>query len=267
MKKYLSFFRMKFMAGIQYRVAALAGIITQYAWGGMEILIYRCFYLENQATFPMEMQALSSYIWLQQGFLALFSVGMFENDIFQSITKGDVAYELCRPCDLYFMWFFRNVGTRLSRALLRCVPIFVVAIFIPKPYGLGLPASPEAAVLFFLAGIAGFFNVIAFVMIIYISTFYMLSMQGMKIFCIAIVEMFSGSIIPIPFLPDGLRQVVELLPFAALENVPLRIYGGDIAGIEAMRAILLQVFWLVVLICVGRAWMQRALKQVVVQGG
>ena len=66
MKKYLSFFRMKFMAGIQYRIAAFAGIATQFAWGGMEILIYRSFYLENQDTFPMQMQALSSYIWLQQ---------------------------------------------------------------------------------------------------------------------------------------------------------------------------------------------------------
>lgn len=267
MKKYCSFLRMKFIAGIQYRVAAFAGILTQFAWGGMEILIYRCFYLENQDTFPMQMQALASYIWMQQGFLALFSVGMFEGDIFQSITKGDVAYELCRPCDLYFMWFFRNVGMRLSRALLRCLPIFMVAGFFPKPYGLGLPASPEAAVLFLIAGTVGFLNVIAFVMIIYISTFFMLSMQGMRIFCIALVEMLSGNVIPIPFLPNGLRQVVELLPFASMENVPLRIYGGDIAGIQAMQAILLQVFWLFVIVGVGRALMQKALKQVVVQGG
>lgn len=267
MKKYLSFFRMKFMAGIQYRIAAFAGIATQFAWGGMEILIYRSFYLENQDTFPMQMQALSSYIWLQQGFLALFSVGMFENAIFQSITRGDVAYELCRPCDLYSMWYFRNIGMRLSRALLRCVPIFIVTVFIPEPYGLGLPVSFEAAILFFIAGTIGFLNVIAFVMIIYISTFYTLSMQGMRIFCIAIVETFSGSLIPIPFLPDGLRQVVELLPFASLENVPLRIYGGDIAGMQALQAILLQIFWLVVIVGIGWALMQKALKQVVVQGG
>lgn len=33
MKKYLSFFRLRFVNGIQYRAAALAGIVTQFAWG------------------------------------------------------------------------------------------------------------------------------------------------------------------------------------------------------------------------------------------
>ena len=41
MKKYLSFFRLRFLMGLQYRTAALAGIVTQFAWGGMEILMYK----------------------------------------------------------------------------------------------------------------------------------------------------------------------------------------------------------------------------------
>ena len=32
MKKYLSFFRIRFIAGLQYRAAAWAGIATQFAW-------------------------------------------------------------------------------------------------------------------------------------------------------------------------------------------------------------------------------------------
>ena len=37
MKKYLSLLRMRFIAGLQYRAAALAGIATQFAWGFMLI--------------------------------------------------------------------------------------------------------------------------------------------------------------------------------------------------------------------------------------
>ena len=43
MKKYLSFFRLRFSMGLQYRVAAFAGLVTQFAWGGMLILAYRAF--------------------------------------------------------------------------------------------------------------------------------------------------------------------------------------------------------------------------------
>ena len=37
MKAYLSFFRIRFLAGLQYRTAAWAGIATQFAWGGMNL--------------------------------------------------------------------------------------------------------------------------------------------------------------------------------------------------------------------------------------
>ncbi|AGI39710.1 hypothetical protein Clst_1656 [Thermoclostridium stercorarium subsp. stercorarium DSM 8532] len=35
MKKYISFFRIRFINGLQYRSAAYAGIMTQFAWGSM----------------------------------------------------------------------------------------------------------------------------------------------------------------------------------------------------------------------------------------
>ena len=40
MKKYLSFFRLRFNTGLQYRAAALAGIVTQFFWG---CLLYTSF--------------------------------------------------------------------------------------------------------------------------------------------------------------------------------------------------------------------------------
>ena len=267
MKKYISMLRMKFIAGVQYRAAAFAGILTQYAWGGMEVLIYRCFYMENQTSFPMEMQALSSYIWLQQGFFLLFSVWVFENDIFEMITQGNIAYELCRPCDLYNMWMFRSMGMRLSRAALRCFPVFAVAAFLPAPYGLKLPPDLAAAGLFVVSGILGSLNVVAFGMLIYISTFFTISVQGTRAFCAAVVELLSGQVIPLPFLPDGIRQTVELLPFASMENAPLRIYGGDISGMQAIWTIFLQLFWLAAMVLAGRLLIQKALRRVVVQGG
>ncbi len=44
MKKYWAFFRLRFAMGLQYRAAAAAGIVTQFFWGGMNILVYRAFY-------------------------------------------------------------------------------------------------------------------------------------------------------------------------------------------------------------------------------
>ena len=38
MKKYLSFFKLRFVMGMQYRAAALAGVCTQFFWGLMEVI-------------------------------------------------------------------------------------------------------------------------------------------------------------------------------------------------------------------------------------
>ena len=134
MRPYLSFFRIRFTAGLQYGAAAWASISTQFAWGGMTLLLYRAFYEADAAAFPMPFSSLASYIWLQQALLALFMSWYFDDEILGSVVSGGVVYELCRPCDLYAMWFVKNVAVRLSRAVLRCAPILVFAAFLPAPY-------------------------------------------------------------------------------------------------------------------------------------
>ena len=68
MKKYLSFFRMRFLMGLQYRAAAAAGVVTQFTWGFMELLVFRAFYQADASAFPMSFEAVASYIWLQKYF-------------------------------------------------------------------------------------------------------------------------------------------------------------------------------------------------------
>ena len=267
MMKYLSFFRLRFNAGLQYRAAALAGVATQFAWGGLAILAFRAFYQANAGAFPMTLRATCSYIWMQQAFLALFAAWIMENEIFENIRNGDVVYEMCRPIDVYNMWFARNLANRLSRAVLRCMPILFLAVLLPAPYGLMAPASVQAFFLFLLGMALGWFVMTAICMVVYMITFFTVSSDGVRMVAVSLADILTGSIIPLPFFPDKIRKVAELLPFAAGENVPLRIYSGDIAGKEAWLALGLQVFWLAVLILTGKYLMSRAAKKIVVQGG
>jgi ABC-2 type transport system permease protein len=265
--KYISLFRIKFIAGLQYRAAAAAGIATQFVWGIMSLLLYKAFYEADPSSFPMSFQALSSYLWLQQAFLALFMGWFFENDIFQTITEGGIAYELCRPLDIYYMWFYRTMANRLAKAVLRCMPILVFAALLPAPYGIILPDRLSAGVWFVITTILGFLVVIVYSMLVYISTFFTYSPMGVRMVSVSLVEFFAGAVIPLPFLPEDVRRVVELLPFASMQNVPLRIYSGDINGTQILARIALQLFWIAALMWFGKWLMGHALKRVVVQGG
>lgn len=266
-KKYLSFFRIRFVNGLQYRAAALAGMATQFAWGFLLILMFSAFYRADPSAFPMEFPQLSSYIWMQQAFLALFATWFHDAEIFGLITGGNIAYELARPVDLYLLWFTRSASTRIAKAVLRCVPVLAVAALLPEPFRLGPPASLAHAALFLLTMLTGFLTVVAYSMLIYISTFYTLDSLGVRIVTMSLADFLSGALVPLPFLPDGLRRVLELTPFAAMQNLPLRVYGGSLSGGELTRGVLLGIFWSMALIVLGKWWMSRALRRVVAQGG
>ena len=114
MRKYTSFFRLRFAMGLSYRAAAWAAVSTQFAWGVMEIAMFQAFY-----------QADDSYVWLQQAFLALFAAWMLEAEVFESIKDGNIAYEMCRPMKIYPMLFVRALAMRVSRAALRFGPVLL----------------------------------------------------------------------------------------------------------------------------------------------
>lgn len=267
MKKYLSLFRIRFIHNLQYRAAAYAGVLTQFTWGFMEILLFAAFYRADAQSFPMTLSQLSSYIWLQQAFFSMFATFMFDNDALDAISNGNIAYELARPINLYNMWFTKNLSMRFSRALLRCLPILIVSALIPAPYGLSAPAGAAAFGLFITTMITAAFVLTAFIMFIYISAFYTVNSKGVRMIAASAADFFTGAIIPLPFFPPMLRQIVELTPFAAMQNLPFRIYCGNIAGKDTLYGILLQIFWLVFMLLLGKIWMRAALKRVVVQGG
>ena len=267
MRAYAAVFRMKFTGGLQYRAAALAGLATQFAWGFMELLAFSAFYRADPAAFPMSFEQTVSYIWLQQAFLALFMLWFFEGDIFDAILSGSIAYELARPVDLYGRWYAQAAAGRLSRAALRCLPVLFVAFMLPGPMRMPGPAGPAQLLLFLLSMGLSLAVVVGFSMLIHISAFYTISPVGVRVMAAVTADILAGGTVPLPFFPPALRAVAELLPFAAMQNMPLRIYSGHIAGMEALRGMGLQFFWALALIGAGRVWMKRALRRVTVQGG
>jgi ABC-2 type transport system permease protein len=267
MRTYWSFFKIRFINGLQYRAAAYAGIATQFAWGFMYIMLYHSFYRTNPSASNMSISELSSYIWLQQGFLALFMTWFLDNDIFEAISSGNVAYEICRPLDIYNMWFAKSCAIRVSKAVLRCIPILILASFLPVSYKFDLPHSIYSFSLFLISVIVGTVVVVSYSMLIYIFTFFTVSPVGVRMTMVMLADFFAGGLIPLPMLPDYLTKYIYLSPFASMQNSPFRIYTGGISGIDAVKAVILQLFWTLVLIGFGKLIMKKAMKKVIVQGG
>lgn len=267
MKKYLSFFRIRFLSGLQYRLVMFSAMTTQILWAILEILAFYALWQNSSASFPMEFDATVTYVWLKEAFLALFNTWAADDDTANIFIDGGIAYEMCRPISMYGMWFSRSLAGRLSEAALRCIPVLLAAVLLPAPFKISAPAGPAAFILFILTTILGLFVTLSFCIMVYILCFFTISPKGWRMVLTGAVDLLSGMLLPLPFFPEPVRKVVELLPFASMGNVPFRIYSGDLAGAPMLRAIVLQLTWLGIMVICGNLICRRAQHRVVVQGG
>lgn len=150
---------------------------------------------------------------------------------------------------------------------MRCVPVLLCAFLMPKAYRMTLPVNGASFLLFLLTLFLALGVTVTFCMIVYMLCFFMISPQGFRMVLTGAVDFLSGNIIPLPFFPKKYLFLVEMSPFAYMQNVPFRIYSGDLAGEEIYQCILKQIFWLMTLMCIGIIIWKRAEKRVVIQGG
>lgn len=267
MKPYIAFFKQCFMTGLQYRAAAVAGMATQYFWGFMYLMIYGAFYSNAATATNFAFAQLVDYIWLQQAFLALIMNWYRDNDLFKLITSGNIAYELCRPMDIYRFWYAKLLAKRLSAALLRFLPIIVCALVIPEPYRLHLPANLISFTFFILAMILGCFLMIALNMFVYLLTMKIMSPMGSLLLYSVAADFMSGTVIPLPFMPERLQNILNYLPFRYTADFSFRIYSGHISGQVLYQGFIIQLTWLALSVVLGKLWMNASLKKVAIQGG
>ncbi|NMM50954.1 ABC transporter permease [Paenibacillus aquistagni] len=259
--------RLRFQLGLQYRAAALAGLATQLFFGFIFIMVFEAFYAFGPKDPGMTLEQVITYSWLKQAFLSLMMLWIRDNELFQLITSGNIAYELCRPCRTYDFWYAKLLGQRLASAALRCLPILIIVLFLPAPYGLTPPADAASLLLFFIALMVGTFMVVAISMLIYISVFVTMNPSGSILLFAVFSEFLAGFIIPVPLMPEWMQRIVYMLPFHYTVDFPLRIFTGHIPKMEAIQGIGMQLIWLSVLVLLGAWLMKRILRKVVVQGG
>lgn len=267
MKTYLSYFKLKFITGLQYRASALAGISTQIFFGLVYIFVYIAFYESNSGSIPMPLDKLVSFLWLNQAFFALIYLWYKDKDIIKMIKTGNIAYELCRPQDVYMMWASKIMGERLSNAALRFLPVIIIACLLPKPYNLDLSITLPRLIIFLISFILSTFVMTFLILLYHIICLYTLDEKGIVNIFMVVSDILSGLSVPLPFFPNILQKIAYALPFRYVSDFPFQLYVGNISINNGLIGIGMQILWIIILVVIGMLLMNNALKKAVIQGG
>ncbi len=269
-RPYQAVFRARFQLLLQYRAAALAGFGTQCWWGAIKVMIFTAF-LSGPVASPMTLRQTIDYVWLGQAFLMLLPWSA-DAELARMVRSGDIAYERLRPVDGYAYWYARAVARRTATPLLRAMPmVLMTGVILPSlglgRWGLGPPAGIDASLLFVVSMALVVALSSAFSTLLDVLVVITLSERGVNILVAPLAIVFSGSLIPLPLLPEWLQPFMQYQPFAGLLDFPFRIYSGHLIGWSAVAALGRQVVWTLILVALGRAIMRRAMARLETQGG
>ncbi len=272
LRPYLAIIGTRFRLLLQYRAAALAGLWTQAYFGAVLIMIYEAFYAgSDPAARPMTMGQIVSYVWIGQ---ALFCMLPWNADaeVRDLVRSGAVAYELCRPVDLYSFWFARALALRTAPTVLRAVPMLLLVMLVfphcgLQEFRLAPPPTLASGAAFLLALVCALLLGCAITMLINISFLWTLGADGILVLISAAVTFFSGMLIPLPLFPQWARPLLGWLPFAGLLDLPSRLYCGNLPPAAIFLIAARQLGWTAALIGLGRWLLARGMRHIVVQGG
>ena len=266
MRAYFSNFKLRIMMFLQYKEAAIAGLTTQFFWGIMLVFIYMALY-QNNGNVSMNIEEVITYVWLHQAFYAFLNVRLSDKDISDSIKNGNVAYEIIRPYNLYYWWYIKTISKRIAGGVLRFMPVIILSMLLPKPYGITLPSSFLHFVLFIISLLLGCLVVSGINMLVHTIGFYTYNEAGISSMLNTTMEFLAGELVPVALLPMFLQKSTYYLPFRLIGDLPFRIYSNNIGISEGLFSIGLQIIWIIILIVIGNYIVKKSLNKVFIQGG
>jgi ABC-2 type transport system permease protein len=272
-RPYLAAFSARFQLMLQYRAAALAGFVTQCWWGGIKVMVYTAFFAASPAaaSAPITLSQAITYTWLAQAFLTL-SPWAGDPDIAQAVRSGGIGYDRLRPLDTYWWWYVRAAAWMTARALPRALLMLAVAGVAMPLLGLEAwswrpPADAVQAGLFATSMVLVVLLSSAFVMLLNITAVATMDERGVNTLVSSVLILLSGNLLPLSLFPDWAQTFLFIQPFAGFIDIPFRIYFGGLTGMDAAAGLGLQVFWTLLFVGLGRAWMASQMRRLQMQGG
>ena len=251
-----------------YRAALIAGLITNSVFGAINAMALLAVFAARPQINGYDATDAVTQVFVGQ---MLITVTMIISvapslDLAERIRTGEVANDMLRPVSLQGWCLAQDLGRATFGFLFRGVPTFLVGVVL---FGAVVPNEVAGALAFLvsviLAALVGF----ALRYLYSLCGFWMLDSRGVWVVAGLIGPVAAGMILPLPLFPPVIGEVLRLLPWASLVQIPAEILLGkdSLSGGGVLGGLALQALWAALLLGLG-AWITAtAMRRVVIQGG
>jgi ABC-2 type transport system permease protein len=252
-----------FRRQVAYRTANLAGLVTNGCFGYLRAVVFLTVYQNRTQIAGYVMTDVITFTWVTQALIMVVMLwGWWEVE--DTIRSGDVVSDLAKPFSFLGFWLARDFGRAGYYLVYRCAPILVVG---QVTFGLRWPRSPltwlALAASLVLAVVVSF----AWRFSLNVVAFWTSDARGIGTLASMVATLLAGLIIPLPYFPDGVRDVLLALPFASLLQVPADIFLERLTDAEVATSLVRQALWAVAMLLGARLVLAAAVRRVSILGG
>ena len=263
MKIFWAFARQVFHGNAIYRFEFWMRLFWVYMLMYSVYWVWKTLYTQSPGAFGVTLQQMVTYGILGMALELFLDVGP-EWYIATQVRTGAIDTDLMKPLDFHFHMLARSAGEMAFSLGILAVPAFVMGYYL---FDLKLPGDMFTTLLFVLSLVFSFLVFFHISFLLGTLTVVTLDIRSIAWAYYALVSFFSGQIVPLWLFPDLLRKISEALPFQAVYYIPMSIYIKTLSGRDALNAVGLQAFWVVVLVLFSRWAWNRVHARLTVQGG
>lgn len=185
------------------------------------------------------------------------------NALAGKVRSGSIAIDLIRPFPLKWYLFYQQLSENMFNFIFVGIPVLLVSML---AWNMSIPGVME--LLFGLISLAlAVLLTFSFQYAVGLLVFWFKDEVYSRMITGGIVELFSGSLIPLWFYPQAFRQVCEALPFRFMVFEPISVFLGSYDFNGCIKVIGIQLFWIIVLQLIAEFIWRRVQKEITVQGG
>src|SRR5680860_1515949 len=249
MRLYLELARRSFQQTLTYRGATLAGIFVNGIFGIMLASVFLALYQSQAGGGSGEVQGWSrdqtiTLVWINQSLLmTVYLWGWWE--VTRNIQSGAIVSELLKPYDYFSYWLSRDLGRAFAHSLIRGVPTFVIGLIL---FDVLLPETWVRFVTFLVSIALAVTVSFCLRFMVNLAGFWVLDYRGIASIFTAAINVLSGMLAPLAFLPEPVRILANALPFRAVIMTPNEVYLGQVPIWQGLG---FQLVWICVLVAVS----------------
>jgi len=263
MKRFLKLVSLTMQSALFYRAAFFFSLFTPLILLGGQLLLWRSLYEGGGAIGGYAQRDMYAYI-LVSFFINNLLTWSSENALSREIRSGMVVSRCLRPVSFLTQSLAEMTGYILPQALMN--GLIVGGSFLLFSGKLALPDVNHIplAVLSLLMGLVLRMMLVSFASML---CFFTTSHLGLSWLRTAMMEFFSGALIPVALFPNWLKAISWCLPFPLMVQTPVSIFLGQPLPMPAALTLGLQLFWTAVFFMAHRALYRKVHRNISFAGG